>query len=86
MHTIFASRAAWWSNRCTCHRRSSDIVALEDADVAAALRFIHNRVMSPIRVDDVVEHVQLSGVRWKSLPIANGAHDPRANRTRRLDG
>jgi LacI family transcriptional regulator len=41
-------------------RRSSDIVALDDAEAATALRFIHDRATSPICIDDVVKHVQLS--------------------------
>lgn len=35
-------------------RRSSDILAIADADMAAALRFIHERFGAPIGVDDVV--------------------------------
>jgi len=41
-------------------RPSSDIVALDDVDVAAALKFIHERAANPICVEDVVAHVQLS--------------------------
>ena len=41
-------------------RRSSDIVALDDGDVASALRFLHQNAARPIGVDDVVRHVQLS--------------------------
>ena len=41
-------------------RRSTDIVALADNDLAAALRFLHENAARPIGVDDVVRHVQLS--------------------------
>jgi LacI family transcriptional regulator len=41
-------------------RRSSDIIALEDVEVGAALKFIHERAANPICIEDVVEHVQLS--------------------------
>lgn len=41
-------------------RRSTDIIALEDIDVASALRFIHENAARPIGVNDVVRHVQLS--------------------------
>ena len=41
-------------------RRSTDIMALEDQDVAGALRFIHHHAGQPIRIDDVVNHLQLS--------------------------
>ncbi len=41
-------------------RRSTDIVALDDADVAAALRFLHDNATAPIGVADVVRHVQMS--------------------------
>jgi len=38
-------------------RRSTDVLVHEDPDVAAALRFIHDRAGQPIRVYDVVDHV-----------------------------
>ncbi|MHB8901401.1 MAG: XylR family transcriptional regulator [Thermoguttaceae bacterium] len=41
-------------------RRSTDIIALDDHDVASALRFLHHNAAGPIGVDDVVRHVQLS--------------------------
>ncbi len=41
-------------------RQSTDMIALEDADVAAALRFIRDRSGQPIRVDDVAEAIGLS--------------------------
>ncbi len=41
-------------------RRSSDILALDDLEVAAALRFIHFHAGRPIRTEHVVKHVQLS--------------------------
>ena len=41
-------------------RRSTDIVAVDDPEVAAALHFIHDRAAEPIRLEDIVEHVQIS--------------------------
>ena len=41
-------------------RRSTDMSALEDQDVAGALRFIHHHAGQPIRIDDVVDHLQVS--------------------------
>lgn len=41
-------------------RRSTDIVALDDVEVALALRFIHDIATSPIAINDIVRHVQLS--------------------------
>ena len=41
-------------------RRSTDIFAIDDPDVAAALRFIHDHAKEPIQVDYVVQHVAIS--------------------------
>jgi LacI family transcriptional regulator len=41
-------------------RRSTDIVALDDFEVAAALRFLHDRAAEPIGVSDVVRHLSIS--------------------------
>ena len=41
-------------------RKSSDIIAVEDAGVAAAMAFIRDHVSEPILVTDVVEHVKSS--------------------------
>jgi len=41
-------------------RRSTDVVAVEDPDVAAALHFIHNRAAEPINVKDVAAAVCVS--------------------------
>ena len=41
-------------------RRSTDIVALDDAVVASALHFIHDHAGRPIGIDDVVERVLIS--------------------------
>ena len=41
-------------------RHSTDMVAIDDAEAAAALRFIHDHAMEPIQVSDVVRHVQIS--------------------------
>jgi LacI family transcriptional regulator len=41
-------------------RRSSDIIALEDAEVASALALIRQQATAPMQIDEVVEHVQIS--------------------------
>ena len=41
-------------------RRSTDMLAIEDGDLAAAVRFIRQRACSGITVDDVVSQVPLS--------------------------
>ncbi len=41
-------------------RRSTDIVAIDDPVVAAALRYIHDHAATAIGIGDVVEHVLLS--------------------------
>jgi LacI family transcriptional regulator len=41
-------------------RRSSEIVAVEDEDIAAALKFIYREQGRGISVDDVVQHAALS--------------------------
>lgn len=41
-------------------RRSTDVVSIEDRDVAEALSFIHAHATDPILVADVVRHVRLS--------------------------
>jgi LacI family transcriptional regulator len=41
-------------------RASTDILAVGDEDVAAALRLIHERACGTLRVGDVVEHVMIS--------------------------
>ncbi len=45
---------------CVVTRRSTDVVAVEDPDVAAALHFIHNRASEPVNVRDVVAAVCVS--------------------------
>jgi len=42
------------------NRRSTDIVAIDDPEVAAALGFIHDHAAEPIQVDDVVRHLDIS--------------------------
>ncbi len=42
------------------NRRSTNIVALEDVEMAAAMRFIHQRGDRPIRVREVAEAIGLS--------------------------
>jgi LacI family transcriptional regulator len=46
--------------RCVVSRRSTDVIAVEDTDVATALRFIRERARKPIGVKDVVKHVLIS--------------------------
>lgn len=41
-------------------RRSTDIVAIEDPCVAAALNYIHRQAGRPLQIDDVVKHVAVS--------------------------
>ena len=41
-------------------RRSTDILAITNPEVAAAIAFIHQHSCEPIRVADVVEAVQVS--------------------------
>jgi LacI family transcriptional regulator len=41
-------------------RRSTDVVTIPDADLAAALRLIRQRACRGIRIEDVVEKVQIS--------------------------
>jgi len=41
-------------------RRSTEILALEDPEVAAALRFLHDHAAEPIGVDDLVAHLMIS--------------------------
>lgn len=41
-------------------RRSTEIVALEDLEVAGALKFIHENAGRPIQVQDIVRHLQVS--------------------------
>ena len=46
-------------------RRSTDIVATEDTEVAAALNFIHHHASQPCTVDDVVRQLQICADRWR---------------------
>lgn len=41
-------------------RRSTDVIAIGDPEVAAALAFIHDHATEPIGVDDVVRHLDIS--------------------------
>jgi LacI family transcriptional regulator len=41
-------------------RRSTDMVAIADPEVAAALGFIHDHAAEPIGVEDVVRHLAIS--------------------------
>lgn len=59
-------------------RRSTDVMALDDRDVAAALRFIQDHAGSPIQVSDVVRSVALSRrtleMRFRRL-LGRSVHD-----------
>ena len=46
--------------RSVVTRQSTDVLAVEDAEVAAALRFIRERACDGIRVADVLKHVPVS--------------------------
>ena len=41
-------------------RRSADMVAIDDPEVAKALRFIYDHATDPIQMEDVVQHVVIS--------------------------
>lgn len=41
-------------------RRSTEVLAIDDEDVVAAIRFIRENVHQPLRVDDVLQHVPLT--------------------------
>lgn len=41
-------------------RRSTDVIAMEDREVAAALRYIHDRAGEPISVDEIVRSMAVS--------------------------
>jgi LacI family transcriptional regulator len=41
-------------------RRSTEIVAIEDPEVVAALRFLHDHAAEPIRVEDVLRQLAIS--------------------------
>ncbi len=41
-------------------RQSTDVLACDDADVSAAIRFVRQHACDPIRVDDVLQRVPLS--------------------------
>ncbi len=41
-------------------RQSTDTLAIDDVQVAAALRYIHEHAHQPIQVEDVLDHVPLS--------------------------
>ncbi len=51
---------------CVVTRRSTDTLAIEDADVAAAVRFIHENACKRIQIDDVVRRVGVSRSTLKS--------------------
>jgi len=41
-------------------RRSTEIVAIDDPEVVAALRFLHDHAAEPIRVEDVLRQIAIS--------------------------
>ncbi|MCC9609161.1 substrate-binding domain-containing protein [Blastopirellula sp. JC732] len=67
-------------------RRSSQFLALEDADVVAAIEFIRDRCHRPITVTDVVDHLQLGRKtlekRFKNAIGHSIAHEIRLSRMR----
>jgi LacI family transcriptional regulator len=72
-------------------RRSTDIVAIDDVEAAAALQFIQEQAGRPIRTKDIVDHVHLSRraleLRFRRA-LGRTIHDElqraRLDRTRRL--
>lgn len=72
-------------------RRSSDLLAIDDPDVARALRFIHQHAARAVRVDQVVRYVELSRraleIRFQRA-VGRSIHDEiqqaRLDRARRL--
>ena len=58
-------------------RRSTDILAITDPEVAAAIAFIHQHSCEPIHVADVVEAVHVSRSTLEARFKALGPHDPR---------
>jgi LacI family transcriptional regulator len=47
--------------KCVVTRRSTDIVAAEDAELAKALKYIHEHACEKIKADDVAAAAGLSG-------------------------
>lgn len=45
---------------CVVERRSTDALAIDDVDLAAAVRFIRDHAADPITVEDVLDHVACS--------------------------
>ena len=58
-------------------RRSTDIVALDDAEVAAALHFIQDHASEPIAVSDIVEEVLISRGARVAVPEGHRPVHPR---------
>ncbi len=72
-------------------RQSTDVLAVADRDLAAALRFIHNHFADPIQVDDVVDQTSTSRRRLQNLfrdhlgrPIAEEVRRCRLDLAKRL--
>ena len=72
-------------------RRSTDAMAIADADIADALRFIREHACRPIHVRDVVEHVAISHTALKERFrqwVGRSVHDEitltRVNEAKRL--
>jgi LacI family transcriptional regulator len=72
-------------------RRSTDIIALDDPEVASAVRFLQDRGCGPIGVDDLVDHLAISRrsleIRFRKM-IGRTIHEElqrvRLERARRL--
>ena len=64
-------------------RRSTEVVAVEDEDVVAALQFIHREQGRGISVDDVVRtRGRLAAEPRNPVPRNDGPHDPGGDATR----
>lgn len=72
-------------------RRSTDMIAIGDPDVAAALAWLHRHATSPIRVEELVQHLAVSRrkleIRFQAL-LGRTLHDEvkrlRMDRARRF--
>lgn len=59
-------------------RRSTEMLAVDDPDVAAALRFIRNHALDGITVTDVLAHVMLSASTLKRRFVQHVGRSPKA--------
>ena len=61
-------------------RPSSDVIAVDDRDVAAAVAYIRDNARRHIGVEDIVKHSAVSRPHWKSASTA-ASDDPSARRS-----